>query len=43
MSLLLEELVDCAVVKTQSSFSWNKKQRDLTEETELEGEPVFGG
>lgn len=23
MSLLLEELVDCAVVKTQSSFSWN--------------------
>lgn len=31
MILLLGELVGCAVVKTQASFSWNKKQRDSTE------------
>lgn len=34
MIVLLGELVGCAVVKTQASFSWNKKQRDSTEKTE---------
>ena len=37
MILLLGELVGCAVVKTQASFSWNKKQRDSTEELKQRG------
>lgn len=37
MILPLGERVGCAVVKTQSSFSWNKKQRDSTEELNRRG------